>query len=127
MNYSEIVNKLTNDFIFCAYDKEFHHTGYGNVDFLISGKNFILSEYLKSDSYTIPNTNKTFHYKDIVSNLKVNGGVTQMDYKDALGQDKKIILQMELHPGEHNFDAMYDNYFVAVSYTHLTLPTNSEV
>lgn len=112
MNYSEIVNKLTNDFIFCSYDKEFHHIGYGNIDFLISGKNFILSEYLKADYYTIPNTNKTFHHNDIVSNLKLNGGVTQMDYKDALGQDKKIILQMELHPGEHNFDAMYDNYFV---------------
>jgi len=109
--YLDNVKYLLDNFIFSTYKKEFRYTATDGTDFLIAKDNFYVSDLLKYESYTIPNTSRTYHNSEFIQLLKKVHNCTYMDLDNAILQDKPTILQMELHPGEHNFDAIIKHYF----------------
>ena len=111
MRYLDNVKYLLNNFIFSSYREEFKYTATHGTDFLISKDNFYISDLLKYESYHITNTDKKYHNLEFIKLLKSIGNCNYMDFDNAILQDKPIILQMELHPGDHGFDEMIKYYF----------------
>ena len=109
--YLDNIKYLLNNFIFSTYKKEFRYIATDGTDFLIAKENFYISDLLRYESYAIPNTSKTYHNSELIRLLKNVDNCNYMDFDNAILQDKPTILQMELHPGEHNFDSIIKYYF----------------
>jgi hypothetical protein len=109
--YLDNVKYLLDNYIFSTYEDEFKYIAKDGTEFLIAKDNFYISDLLRYESYTLPNTYTTYHNPDFIKLLRGFGNCNYMDFDNAVLQDKPVLLQMELHPGDHDFDEMLKHYF----------------
>lgn len=109
MTYIEKVKYIMDNYNFCTYQENIEYNGIE-----IACPSTYFWRLFTKEFYQIPNTNTIFHNKQLFNFLR------NYDYKDEIGlesalkDDKKIILQMDLHPVTANnkpFELIKSKFF----------------
>ena len=97
-NYIDIVKHIIDNYNFTTYGRVFTGSDYHNDDRVYSGPTNYFQKLFTYDFYKIQGTNETFHDKEMVNFLKSYEPCGEIELKHAIENEKKTILQMDLHP-----------------------------
>ena len=97
-SYIDIVKHIIDNYNFTTYDRVFTGSDYHSDDRVYSGPTNYFQKLFTYDFYKIQGTNETFHDKEMVNFLKSYEPCDEIELKHAIENEKKTILQMDLHP-----------------------------
>lgn len=104
------VYDILDNFAFTTINQDFNYF----EDFQgipLANQNFYLNELFNSEKYQIKNSDKFYQSEDFRKILKDIEPPECIPWPNALDSEKKLILQMVLHPGRHHFDRMKTLFF----------------
>ena len=97
-NYIDIVKHIIDNYNFTTYRREFKGSDYHSDSRVYAGPTTYFWKLFTYDFYKIQGTNETFHDKEMVNFLKNYEPCIEIRVEDAIKNEKKTILQMDLHP-----------------------------
>ena len=109
MTYIEKAKYIMDNYNFCTYQKPIRYNGMNVAD-----PSTYFWRLFTPEFYKIPDTNKTFHNSDYVKFLSEYEYKDEFSIETCLQGDKKIILQMDLHPCTENnkpFEVIKNKFF----------------
>ena len=104
------VHDILDNFVFTTINQDFNYF----EDFRgipLSNQNFYLNELFNSKKYEIKNSNKSYQSDGFRKILKGIEPPECIPWPNALDSEKKVILQMSLHPGRHHYGRMKTLFF----------------
>lgn len=93
MTYIDKVKHIIDNYNFCTYQE---HIQYNGIE--IAGASTYFWRLFTQEFYHISNTNTIFHNKQLFNFLRNYNYKDEFSLENALKDNKKIILQMDLHP-----------------------------
>ena len=109
MTYIEKVKSILDNYNFCTYQKDIMFN-----DINVANPSTYFWRLFTPKFYHIPDTNITFHDKELIDFLSNYEYKDEFDFKTCLERDKKFILQMDLHPcvqSETPFETIKTKFF----------------
>lgn len=104
------IRDILDNFVFTTINQDFNYF----EDFQgipIANQNFYLNELFNYQKYQIKDSDK-FYQSDVFRNILKDREIPEcIPWPNALDSEKKLILQMTLHPGRHHFDRMKTLFF----------------
>jgi hypothetical protein len=104
------ITDILDNFTFTTIDEDFNYF-YDFQGIPIANKNFYLNELFNSENYKIKNTNKFYQTSEFRNTLEKIDAPECYPWPNALDSEKKVILQMTLHPGRHHYGEMRTLFF----------------
>ena len=104
------VYDILDNFAFTTINQDFNYF----EDFRgipLSNQNFYLNELFNSEKYQIKNSDKFYQSDGFRKILKDIEPPECIPWPNALDSEKKLILQMSLHPGRHHYGRMKTLFF----------------
>ena len=109
MTYIDKVKHIIDNYNFCTYQEFIEHNG---VEIAVPSTYFW--RLFTQEFYHISNTNTIFHNKQLFNFLRNYNYKDEFSLENALKDNKKIILQMDLHPAtdsETPFELIKSKFF----------------
>ena len=97
-NYIDIVKHIIDNYNFTTCRRVFRGKDYNSDNRDYSGPTNYFQKLFTYDFYKIQGTNETFHDKEMVNFLKSYEPCIDIRLEDAIENEKKTILEMDLHP-----------------------------
>ena len=104
------ITDILDNFTFTTIDEDFNYF-YDFQGIPIANKNFYFNELFNSENYKIKNTNKFYQTSEFRNTLEKIDAPECYPWPNALDSEKKVILQMTLHPGRHHYGEMRTLFF----------------
>lgn len=104
------INDILDNFVFTTINQDFNY--FENFQGIpLANQNFYLNELFNHQKYQIKDSDKFYQSGDFRNILKDREPPECIPWPNALDSEKKLILQMTLHPGRHHYDRMKTLFF----------------
>ena len=111
MNYLESVKYLIDNFIFTTITDEYKESARDDSH-IINRPSKYFNDLLNQYVYSISGSSEFYHNRELTDYyINNNIYIPNYDLKTSLSLNKKVIIQLDFHPGSRSFNIIRNNFF----------------